>query len=88
MMTALDHRERALEAAAWAAAETDPELKAYWTLAAETYAACAARAEDREREEERASPSAYPGSRARTTTFSSSTSASSVPPTEARMPCR
>ncbi len=51
MMTASDHRERAEEATAWALAETDPELKAYWLAAAETYAACADRAEDRERAE-------------------------------------
>ena len=34
---------------AWALAETDPELKAYWIEAARKYAECADKAEARER---------------------------------------
>jgi len=49
MMNASDHRERANEAMAWALAETDPELRAYWIEAARKYADCADKAEARER---------------------------------------
>jgi uncharacterized protein YndB with AHSA1/START domain len=49
MMSATNHRDRAKEALSWGRAETDPELRAYWLAAAETYATCAERAEARER---------------------------------------
>ena len=48
MLNASDHRGRANEAMAWALAETDPELKAYWTEAVRRYADCADKAEARE----------------------------------------